>query len=378
MMALPIRSVVLLSSVGEPRQKSTWSGTTRNLVDALERAGVEVVTETVTVNRYVRRAFSLIGKIAGRKREEPDRIGMLHRSLRKAASAVAARSQPRHFLHVGSSHLPIINPRPGDCHWLLTDYSIHLLLSRGPTGESVSNRYAAAALASEREIAERCDGTFTVADYVREDWIAEYDLSPEKVVSIGTGLGGYVALDGFKKDYVAGHLLYVGKHGFDIKGGPLLLAGFARALETRPDLKLVIIADAADPTLAPHLPTIRANPAIDFRQTGTPEFLELVRGAALYAAPAAFEPWGLIYLEALMVETPVLGLKRSAMMQLTDEGRVGFLVDEDSPEAVGAAIVDAMSDPERLARMGRDGRHFVEANFTWDRTARRIIDTLWP
>lgn len=375
-MTSPITSVVLLSSIGDPRDKRTWSGTTKNLVDALERAGVEVFTETVGLNRVVRRAFFLLGGMLGWGRGEPDRVGVLHRVLQRAASTILARSRSKYFIHFGSSHLPIIDPKPGDRHYLLTDYSIHLLFSRGPTRKFVSDRYVAAALASEREIAERCDAVFTIADYVRDDWIEEYRLPADKVVAIGTGLGSYIELDGYVKDYAGGHLLYVGKHGFDIKGGPLLLAGFARALETRPDLKLVIIADAADPTLAPHLPAIEANPAIDFRQTGTPDFVELVRGAALYVAPASFEPWGLIYLEALMAETPVLGLNRSAMMQLTDQGRVGFLVDEASPEAVGSAIVDAMANPERLARMGHEGRHFVETNFTWDRAARRIIDTL--
>ena len=375
-MTAAIRSVVLLSSIGEPRDKRTWSGTTRNLVDALERAGVEVVAETVSLDRHVRRAFSLVSRLRGWGAGEPDRVGALHRYLRKAAGTVVARSKPRHFIHVGSSHLPIPDPRAGDRHWLLTDYSLHLLMTRGPTRARVTDRYAAAALANEREVAERCDGIFTVADYVREDWLAEYALPADKVVAVGTGLGSPILLDGHVKDYARGHLLYVGKHGFATKGGPLLLAGFARALEARPDLRLVIVADAADPTLAPHLPAIHANPAIDFRQTGTPDFVALVRGAALYASPAALEPWGLIYLEALMAETPVLGLDRSAMRQLTDGGRVGFLVAEDTPEAVGAAIVDAMSDPERLARMGQDGRRFVERTFSWDRTAGRIVAAL--
>jgi len=371
-----IGPVVLLSSIGDPRDKRTWSGTTRNLVDALERAGIEVATETVTPNRYLRRAATLLARLRGRTREEPDRVGALHRILQKAAGRVVAKSRARRFIHFGSSHLPILDPRPGDRHWLLTDYGIHLLLTRGPTRSLVGDRYAARALAAEREIAARCDGIFTVADYVRDDWIAEYGLPAGKVVSIGTGLGSPLTLDGFAKDYARGHILYVGKHGFDTKGGPLLLAGFAEALKTRPDLRLVIIADAADPTLAPHLPAIRTNPAIDFRQTGTPDFVELVRGAALYASPAAFEPWGLIYLEALMVETPVLGLDRSAMRQLTDDGRLGFLVGEETPAAVGAAILDAMGDPARLARMGEEGRRFVEETFSWDRTARRVVDAL--
>nr|WP_269141318.1 glycosyltransferase [Sphingomonas sp. IC-56] len=183
-------------------------------------------------------------------------------------------------------------------------------------------------------------------------------------------------LDGQVKDYAAGHLLYIGRHSFDIKGGELLLPAFEHALRQRPDLKLVIIGDAADPKLARHLPTIRANPAIEFHQSGTPHFVDLVRGAALYAAPAPAEPWGLVYLEAMMCETPVLALDRNAMRQLTDGGRLGFLVQDADPTILGDAIVAAMSDPDRLGRMGRGGRAFVEANFTWAKVARTIIDRL--
>ncbi len=99
-----------------------------------------------------------------------------------------------------------------------------------------------------------------------------------------------------------------------------------------------------------------------------------MRGAALYAGPAERGSWGLIYLESLMCETPVLGLDRGAMRELTDEGRVGLFVEEASGAAVGRAIVDAMSDPERLAEMGRTGRRFVEGRFTRDRVAETILD----
>jgi glycosyltransferase involved in cell wall biosynthesis len=72
----------------------------------------------------------------------------------------------------------------------------------------------------------------------------------------------------------------------------------------------------------------------------------------------------------------VLGLNRNAMMELTDNGRVGFIVEEASAPAIGQALVEAMSDPDRLQRMGREGREFVEANFTWDRVAETMLDRM--
>jgi len=320
--------------------------------------------------------YAGLNLLQGHGRLQPDRIGSWSQHLRRAATALAALEGPRTFVHFGSSHLPLLRVKAEQRHFLVTDYSIHLLMTQGVLGERASTRYRRSVLATEKAIADQVEAVFTVSRYVRDDWIEAYGLPAHKAVAIGTGLGNPLTLNGVVKDYRNGHLLFVAKHGFDIKGGPLLLEGFAQALKVRPDLRLVVIADASDPTLVPHLETMTNHPSIDFHQSGTPDFVALVRNAALYAAPAEREPWGLIYLESLMCETPVLGLDRNAMRQLTDDGRVGFVVEEATGAAVGRAIVEAMSNPDRLADMGRAGRDFVQSTFTWDHVVATMLDRM--
>jgi glycosyltransferase involved in cell wall biosynthesis len=79
------------------------------------------------------------------------------------------------------------------------------------------------------------------------------------------------------------------------------------------------------------------------------------------------DPWGQVYLEALASRTPVLGLNRNGLPEITEQGRHGFLVDEASPEAIAEEILRAMSDPDRLARMGLSGQAHVLQNYSWDR-----------
>jgi glycosyltransferase involved in cell wall biosynthesis len=98
--------------------------------------------------------------------------------------------------------------------------------------------------------------------------------------------------------------------------------------------------------------------------------------ASLYAMPAVLEPWGLVYLEALSTKTPILGLRRHAIPELTAEGRFGFLVDRPEPDAVAEALVDALSDAARLQRMGTEGQRHCLANYTWDRVAESITATM--
>lgn len=371
-----VDTVAVISSVGPAREKWTWSGTTANIVSALEAAGVSVTDHAISVGKPRRLAYEAAGRLLGLGSRQLERVGPWRQYLRRAASAAVSATAAQTVLHFGSSHLPLITSRPGQRHYLVTDYNLHLLLTKGVLAQQAGGRYKRKVLATERQIAAQIDGIFTISDFVREDWLEEYGLPEAKVTTIGTGLGQPVMLDGQVKDYAAGHLLYIGRHSFDIKGGELLLPAFEHALRQRPDLKLVIIGDAADPKLARHLPAVRANPAIEFHQSGTPHFVDLVRGAALYVAPAPAEPWGLVYLETMMCETPVLALDRNAMRQLTDGGRLGFLVREASPAAVGDAIVAAMRNPERLRRMGEEGRAFVEANFTWHNVARTMIDRI--
>lgn len=367
--------VTVISSSGDPRDRKTWSGTPSAILAAFNRAGVPVRAHTVGApRRPLKYLYAGTNLLRGYGRHQPDRVGPWSAHLRRAASALA--SEPGTYLHFGSGHLPMRDSRPDQRHFLVTDYSIHLLMTDGVLGRHAPMRYREAVLATEAAIARQMEAVFTISQYVRDDWIRTYDLPPGKAVAIGTGLGNPVTLDGHVKDYRGGHLLFVAKHGFDIKGGPLLLAGFLDALKARPDLRLVVIADAADQTLVPHLATMQAHPQIDFRQSGTPDFVDLVRGAALYAAPGEREPWGLIYLESLMCETPVLGLDRGAMRELTDDGRLGFIAGEASGAAVGQAIVEAMSDPDRLARMGRAGRKHVEATFTWDRVVAAMLERM--
>ncbi len=74
--------------------------------------------------------------------------------------------------------------------------------------------------------------------------------------------------------------------------------------------------------------------------------------------------------------TPVLGLDRNGLPEITENGRHGFLVPDADPSLVAEAILDAVDDPDRLDRMGRSGQQHVLDNYSWDRVARAVTDVL--
>ncbi len=82
---------------------------------------------------------------------------------------------------------------------------------------------------------------------------------------------------------------------------------------------------------------------------------------------------GLVLLEAMACETPVVASRIGGMMELVVDGETGLGVPPGDSAALGEAVERLLGD-EKLAReMGRAGRARVAANFTWAAVARRCV-----
>jgi glycosyltransferase involved in cell wall biosynthesis len=72
-------------------------------------------------------------------------------------------------------------------------------------------------------------------------------------------------------------------------------------------------------------------------------------------------------LEAMAAGLPVVARPVGALPETVADGESGVLVLEDGPEAVAAALLRVLRDPERARRMGKEGRRRAEALFTPER-----------
>jgi glycosyltransferase involved in cell wall biosynthesis len=233
-------------------------------------------------------------------------------------------------------------------------------------GETVKRRYecfeSRALCAAERIL--------TVSQYVKRDVIEHYRVPAERVTVVGTGRGKIRPMAGAKDS--DGVTLFVAKDRFHEKGGPLLLEGFRLAVRSDKRLKLIVVAEEQ------YRRAVESVPGATFK-TALPwaELEVLFNRASLFAMPAKYEPWGLVYIEALACGTPVLGLNRNALPELTLNGEAGFLLNEDTPEAIAVGLLDAFSNTDRLAEMGRVGARHVLDHYNWEATASRIYGTLF-
>jgi glycosyltransferase involved in cell wall biosynthesis len=233
-------------------------------------------------------------------------------------------------------------------------------------GKTAKRRYES----FENRALSAAEHVFTVSQYVKEDVVGHYGVPAERVTVVGTGRGKIRPMEGAKghSNYLT---LFVAKDRFEEKGGPLLLNGFQLAVRSDKRLKLVVVAQEQYRTLVESVPGASFKTALPWS-----ELEALFNRALLFAMPAKYEPWGLVYIEALACGTPVLGLNRNALPELTLDGRAGFLLNEDTPEAIAMGLLDAFSNTDRLAEMGRIGSRHVLNHYNWETTALRIYETL--
>jgi glycogen synthase len=229
----------------------------------------------------------------------------------------------------------------------------------------------------ERTAVEAADRVIAVSRKMRDDILAHFDADPAKVVVIHNGIDPdrfrrterRDALDrlGVRPPYV----LFVGRIT-DQKGifhlleaAPLLPAG----------VQVVLCASAPDtPEIEERLRrTVPRHPNVLWINEMVPldVVTQLYSHAAVFACPSVYEPFGLINLEAMACETPVVASAVGGILEVVEDGKTGLLVPPARPDELAAALRRVLENPEQARLMGRAGRRRVEQHFSWTSVAER-------
>jgi glycogen synthase len=103
------------------------------------------------------------------------------------------------------------------------------------------------------------------------------------------------------------------------------------------------------------------------------DLVNLYNEAAVFACPSVYEPFGIINLEAMACETPVVATRVGGIKEVVVDDETGLLVPPSDPPKLARAITRILEDPARGARMGKAGRRHVLRYFTWDQIAAKTL-----
>jgi glycosyltransferase involved in cell wall biosynthesis len=363
--------VAITSVFGNPRDLRTWSAAPANVASALERLGVTVEGIWPRVGKVAKVRVALADLLAGRGRpvgsEQVLRSLQMRRQLAAQVADDAARLGVRHVLHTGTFDLlPELDAACSTDHYLYCDHTWSLASTHHVHGAHYTKRAQRAFEEAECRSLKGVAHVFTFGTYVRDNLISHYGLPPERVTVVGSGMGAIVPYGG-PKNYSKPSLLFVAKHLFHAKGGTLLLQAFEQAKRHRPDITLTVVGDERSRPFVPPMSGVAFRAHLPWAGLQA-----LYRDTTLLVQPMLNDPWGQVYLEAMVSRTPVMGLARNGLPELVDGGRHGFLVDRAEPDPLAKAILCALSDPQRLARMAVAAQRYVLGTHSWDRVAERI------
>jgi glycosyltransferase involved in cell wall biosynthesis len=102
--------------------------------------------------------------------------------------------------------------------------------------------------------------------------------------------------------------------------------------------------------------------------------LPFYRSASALVVPSADEGLGLVAVEAMLCETPVVAFESGGLPDVVQHDRTGFLVSERSPDALASAITQLFARADRGQALGTAGRMHALATFAPESVARRYID----
>jgi starch synthase len=250
----------------------------------------------------------------------------------------------------------------------------------------------------ERTGIESADAIVAVSNSMRGDVMSAYpQVDPALIHVVYNGID----TDEYKPDPETDALA---KHGIDPQLPIVLFVGritrqkgivhlLDAALDIAPEAQLVFCAGAPDePEIeratrerAAKLSESRSNVVWIEEMLPKAEVIQLLSHCSVFCVPSIYEPLGIVNLEAMACEAPVVASAVGGIPEVVVDGETGLLVPVDlGPDGnptdparfaadFAARVNELLADPERARRMGKAGRVRAVGEFSWGAIAEKTI-----
>ncbi|MBF0386391.1 MAG: glycogen synthase [Candidatus Omnitrophica bacterium] len=251
----------------------------------------------------------------------------------------------------------------------------------------------------EKTAIELSDAVIAVSQETKNDILRHFQISADKITVIPNGidLEEYhnvkepERLARFGIDPNKPYLLFVGR--ITRQKGIIHLIRAIKHLKTA--MQIVLCASSPDTEeiareMEEQLQEARTrHPGIIWIQemVSLADKRALYSQAAIFCCPSVYEPFGIINLEAMACETPVVATAVGGIKEAVADGITGILVPVELKDSLLAepvnpekfahdlakAIDHLMADEPLRSRMGKAGRERASNLFSWDHVARQTL-----
>jgi glycosyltransferase involved in cell wall biosynthesis len=165
------------------------------------------------------------------------------------------------------------------------------------------------------------------------------------------------------------YLLCVATHN-QKKGLDVLLKTFALLRETSRTLKLLLVGDGP---LRGQYEGLARELGIEDRveflgQREHSETVRLLRGCEIFVLPSKSEPFGVVIIEAMACQKPVVASAVGGIPEIIENGKNGILVESNNPRALAQAIRSLLEDESLRRLIAANGYTRVVEHFRYENT----------
>lgn len=252
----------------------------------------------------------------------------------------------------------------------------------------------------ERTALQTADAVIAVSQGTRDDVLRHFDVPADRIHVIHNGIDAEFfapdpatdALERYGVDPAVPYVLFVGR--ITRQKGIVHLVRALRDLD--PEIGVVLCAGQPDtPEIAREMEEgVAEARAHRSSLVWIPEMVsrtdvrQLYSHASLFACPSVYEPFGIINLEAMACETPVVASAVGGIPEVVVDGETGLLVplalSPDDPMSpadpdryardLAGAINRLMAEPDLRRRMGAAGRRRAVERFSWGAIADQTVE----
>ena len=239
----------------------------------------------------------------------------------------------------------------------------------------------------EGAMAQNSDRIVTVSYTMHED-LVKHGWPSQKISVVWNGvdpkkydpkLVQKEEVDALRKKYGVPNdwnmLLFVGRLTW-VKGVGNLLQAMPLVLKEYPNTKLVILGKGDEQGIVDAAERLNIKDKIVYRFDFVSEKERILHYAAsdVCIFPSTYEPFGIVSLEAMAMEKPVVvgargvvGFKEQVISRGTDQN--GVHINGEDPADIAWGINVVLRDPEKAKNWGENGRRRVLEYFTWRKVA---------
>lgn len=230
----------------------------------------------------------------------------------------------------------------------------------------------------QKRLFAAADAVTAVNQALLEDAIASFPVIAKKgsVILNGVGKEWFLPLAEFDNSNCSGeYVLFAGRLNH-VKGVDVLLKAWTRVRSQSPRTKLLLAGEGPDQRLLESLAKdLNISDSVCFLGRKSHEDLrELYAKARIVVLPSRREGLPFSLLEAAATGAICVGTRTAGIPEIIQDGVTGYLVDQDSPEDLSAALVRTLDlTPTTRMQMKRAAQDLARTRFSEDKMVENYL-----